>query len=96
MSIFKNGVKRSTDPILHDSLLQQPVVVKVLDRVHGEPGKRFDVGVSVVESVHILVHRLDVDEPVSKVEVELSVEGNPESCNHEQRTLNRERNIEQH
>ena len=56
----------------------------MLDRVHGESGKRFDVGVSVVESVHILVHRLDVDEPVSKVEVELSVEGNPECCNHEQ------------
>ena len=56
----------------------------MLDRVHGQSGKRLNVGVSVVESMHILVHRLDVDEPVGKVKVELSVEGNPEGCDHEQ------------
>ena len=56
----------------------------MFDRVHGESGKGFDVGVPVVESVDVLVHRLDVDEPVGKVEVELSVEGNPEGCSHKQ------------
>ena len=56
----------------------------MFDRVHGESGKGFDVGVPVVESVDVLVHRLDVDEPVGKVEVELSVEWNPEGCKHEQ------------
>ena len=77
-------VRKSPKLGLKTTVSQQPVVVKVLNRVHGEPGKRLDVGVPVMESVHILVHRLDVDEPVGKVEVELSVEWNPEGCKHEQ------------
>ena len=50
----------------------------MFNRVHGESGKGFDVGVPVVERVDILVHRLDVDEPVGKVEVELAVERHQE------------------
>ena len=54
------------------------VVVEVLDGVHAQPSERLDVGVAVVEGVDVLVERLDVDEPVGEVEVELSVEGHPE------------------
>ena len=77
---IKNGllVRKSPKLGLKTTVSQEPVVVKVLNRVHGEPGKRLDVGVPVMESVDILVHCLDVDEPVGKVEVELAVEGNPE------------------
>ena len=56
------------------------VVVEVLDGMHAQPREGFDVGVAVVEGVDILVQRLDVDEPVSKVEVKLAIEGNPEGC----------------
>ena len=56
------------------------VVVEVLNGVHAQPREGFDVGVAVVEGVDILVQRLDVDEPVSKVEVKLAVEGNPKRC----------------
>ena len=56
------------------------VVVEVLDGVHAQPRKGFDVGVAVVEGVDVLVESLDVDQPVGKVEVKLAVEGNPEGC----------------
>ena len=61
-----------------------PEIVQVLDRVHGQPGKRLDVSVPVVEGVNVLVHCLDVDEPVGEVEVELSVEGHQEAAENEQ------------
>ena len=56
------------------------VVVEVLDGMHAQPREGFDVGVAVVERVDVLVESLDVDEPVSKVEVKLAIEGNPEGC----------------
>ena len=56
------------------------VVVEVLDGVHAQPREGFYVGVAVVEGVDVLVESFDVDEPMGKVEVKLSVEWNPEGC----------------
>ena len=56
------------------------VVVEMLNGVHAQPSERLDVRVAMVERVDVLVESLDVDEPVGKVEVKLSVEGNPEQC----------------
>ena len=38
--------------------VDQPVVIKMFNRVHGESCKGLDVGVPVVERVYILVHSL--------------------------------------
>ena len=59
------------------------VVVKVLDRVHAESSKWLDVSVAVVQGMDVLVHCLDVDEAVSKIKVELTVEGHPEGSQYE-------------
>ena len=58
-------------------------VVEVLDGVHAESGKWLNVGVAVVQGMDVLVHRLDVDEAMSKVKVELTVEGHPEGGHNE-------------
>jgi len=42
--------------------------------VHAEPGEGLDVGVAVVERVHVLVQGADVDEAVREVEVDGAVE----------------------
>ena len=56
------------------------VVVEMLNGVHAQPSERLNVRVAMVERVDVLVESLDVDEPVGKVEMELTVEGNPEGC----------------
>ena len=58
-------------------------VVEVLDGVHTESSKRFDVSIAVVQGMDVLVHCLDVDEAVSKIKVELTVEGHPEGSQYE-------------
>ena len=45
--------------------------------MHGQASKGLYVGVSVMDRVDVLVKGLDMDEPMCKVEVELTVEGNP-------------------
>ena len=55
-----------------------PEVEEVFHRVHGQASKRFYVRVSVVDGMDVLVERLDVDEPVGEVEMELPVERDPE------------------
>ena len=59
------------------------VVVEMLDRVHAEAREGFDVSVTVVERVNILVQGLDMNKPVGKVKVKLPVERDPEECKNE-------------
>mmetsp|Transcript_2486 Transcript_2486/g.3636 ORF Transcript_2486/g.3636 Transcript_2486/m.3636 type:complete len:97 (+) Transcript_2486:649-939(+) len=47
-------------------------VVKVLDGVHREPAEGVRIRVAMVETVHILVERADVDEFVGEMEMYVS------------------------
>ena len=51
--------------------------------MHAESRKWLDVSVAVVQGVDVLVHCLYVDEAMSKVKVEFTVEGDPEGSQNE-------------
>ena len=51
----------------------------MLQRVHAQPRERFNVSVTVMQGMDVLVQGLDVDEAVGKVEVKLPIKGHPES-----------------
>lgn len=70
----RDGCALSRRPAL-PPLPARTVVVEVLDRVHAEAGEGLDVRVPVVERVDLLVERLEVEEPVRKVEVDAVDEG---------------------
>mmetsp|Transcript_114572 Transcript_114572/g.365354 ORF Transcript_114572/g.365354 Transcript_114572/m.365354 type:complete len:391 (+) Transcript_114572:679-1851(+) len=59
-------------------------VEQVLDGVHAEAREGLDVGVPVVEAVHIPVEELDVQEAVRKVEVQVPPQRHPEPRQHEE------------
>ena len=43
--------------------------------MHGKTGKRLDIGVPMVQRVNVFIHGLNVDEPMSKIEVKLPGNG---------------------
>ena len=52
----------------------------MLNRVHAEARERFNISVTMVERVDILVKSFDMDKPVGKIKVKLSIERDPKEC----------------